>query len=327
MVEWRLTDKVYSVGIFLIRKGKIIMNANMTSPTFTSLDSAISALFGEDIKITGRSGISGGDINEAYRLTLSDGNTLFMKTNRLENASFFTAEAAGLAALASTHAIGLPKILGTGIDTDGGFSFLLLEMIRGAARVRDYWEILGQELASLHKYDPSEYSGTGKYGFHSDNYIGMSAQKNTPCDSWVEFFRSNRLEPQFKRAGGYFSPEDLKRIHSLLDGLDRLLIEPEYPSLLHGDLWGGNVMTGNDGKAWLIDPAVYVGHREVDIAMTELFGGFSQSFYASYQESAPLEPGYQDRLELYNLYQLLNHLNMFGGSYLSSVLSTVRAFT
>ncbi len=303
------------------------MNTNMTLLAFTSLNEAISTIFGDDVKITGRAGISGGDINEALRLTLSDGNEIFMKTNSLKNASFFTAEAAGLTALASTEAIGLPAILGTGTDIGGGFSFLLLKMIKGGARIRTYWETLGRELAQLHQADCSRFSGHGRYGFETDNYIGMSAQRNAPGDSWVEFFRENRLEPQFKRAERYFGSEDMKRIHALLDNLDRLLIEPEYPSLLHGDLWGGNVMTGDDGKAWLIDPAVYVGHREVDIAMTELFGGFPQSFYASYQESAPLEPGYQDRLELYNLYQLLNHLNMFGGSYLSSVLRTVRAFT
>ena len=303
------------------------MNIANTTLNFSSLDNAISTVFGTDVRITKRSAIFGGDINEAFRLTLSDGSEIFMKTNSINNAAFFTAEAAGLAALASIKAIGLPKLLGTGTDEKGGFSFLLLEMIEGSYRVKDYWEILGYELATLHRADCTKFARGHKFGFESDNYIGRSSQCNAPTDSWVDFFRENRLEPQFKRAENYFGSEDIKRIHALLGNLDRLLIEPEYPSLLHGDLWGGNVITGNDGKAWLIDPAVYVGHREVDIAMSELFGGFSQSFYASYNDTAPLEPGYEDRLELYNLFQLLNHLNMFGGSYLSSVLRTVRAFT
>ena len=296
-------------------------------PDFTSLDTAIADIFEKDMKIQGSLSISGGDINKAFKLTLSDGTEIFMKTNSLKNASFFTAEAAGLMALASTKAIGLPRILGTGTDEARGFSFLLLDMIRGSAKVRDYWETLGHELAALHSSDCSALSGGERYGFGGDNYIGMSPQINKPLDSWVDFFRENRLEPQFKKAEGCFGSEDMKRIHSLLERLDSLLIEPAYPSLLHGDLWGGNVITGNDGKAWLIDPAVYVGHREVDIAMTELFGGFSGSFYEAYNEAAPFEPGYEERLELYNLYQLLNHLNMFGGSYLSSVLGTIRRFT
>ena len=124
----------------------------------------------------------------------------------------------------------------------------------------------------------------------------------------------------------YFEASERRMINNLLERLDTLLIEPEYPSLLHGDLWSGNFMTGDDGKAWLIDPAVYVGHAEADIAMTELFGGFSEEFYSAYRETAPMQAGYEDRRDLYNLYQLLNHLNMFGGSYLSSVRRIVRRY-
>lgn len=297
-------------------------------PNYNSLDEAVKAVFSENVKIVSKSSISGGDINRAYALSLSNGETVFMKANSIKNASFFTAEALGLFALSSVGVIGVPKILCTGIGKNDGISFLLLEMLKaGTRRKKDYWELLGHELASLHKAGCSVFADDKKYGFLSDNYIGMSPQKNTPCTSWIEFYSENRLKVQFKRAESYFDAPDLKRIQSLLDNLDRLLIEPEYPSLLHGDLWSGNVITGNDGKAWIIDPAVYVGHREVDLAMTELFGGFPCGFYASYNETAPIENGYDTRRELYNLYQLLNHLNMFGGSYLSSVLRILRTFT
>ena len=118
----------------------------------------------------------------------------------------------------------------------------------------------------------------------------------------------------------------MKRIGRFLDHIDEILVEPEYPSLLHGDLWAGNVITGNDGRAWLIDPAVYVGHAEADIAMTELFGGFPPAFYDAYQERIPLQPGYERRRDVYNLYHLVNHLNMFGRMYLSEVKRIVGRF-
>ena len=158
------------------------------------------------------------------------------------------------------------------------------------------------------------------------NYIGAGEQTNEIRDSWVNLFRECRLEVQFQRAAHYFDSSDRKAFQSLLDHLEDYLPEPAFPSLLHGDLWGGNFVTGPDGYAWLIDPAVYVGHLEADLAMTELFGGFSHIFYESYQEVNPLLPGYKDRRDLYNLYHLLNHLNLFGGGYYGSVMRIVRRF-
>ena len=149
---------------------------------------------------------------------------------------------------------------------------------------------------------------------------------NTAYDSWIDFFRECRLKPQFESAAPYFDQSDQKKISRILERADRILIEPEHPSLLHGDLWSGNVIAGNDGRAWLIDPAVYVGHAEADIAMTELFGGFSPSFYGAYCEAAPMQPGYHRRRNLYNLYHLLNHLNLFGQAYLSSVKHIINEY-
>lgn len=296
----------------------------MTIPHFTSLESAIHSLFGEGTGIERRTPISGGDINEAYGLTLTGGRRIFMKSNTKENLSFFTAEAAGLDAIARTKAIGTPRILGVGTDREGGgCSFLLLEFISGRSRSRNYWEDFAGQLAAMHRAPTAGLVPDGKYGFGCDNYIGRRRQINTAHDSWINFFRECRLEPQFQDAARYFDREDRKKIGRFLDHIDEILVEPEYPSLLHGDLWSGNVITGNDGRAWLIDPAVYVGHAEADIAMTELFGGFPGSFYTAYRRAAPLQPGYERRRDVYNLYHLLNHLNMFGRGYLPEVLRIV----
>ena len=300
-------------------------------PNYNSLAGALVDLFGNSVAITQTDRLSGGDINKAYALTLSTGDKIFMKANAKSNAAFFTAEAAGLSAIAETQAISTPKILCTGTDDgeDVGYSFLLLEFIKSSGKIKEYWETFAQELAAMHKADVTKVVSTGSttpFGFSQDNFIGARPQKNTPSSSWVSFFRDCRLAPQFKAADSWFTPADREKITKLLDNLDRFLIEPEQPSLLHGDLWSGNVMCGSDGKAMLIDPACYIGHREADLAMTQLFGGFPESFYKAYKEAFPLQPGYEERRDLYNLYQLLNHLNLFGPTYLEPVLSIVSEY-
>lgn len=288
-------------------------------PSFSSVEEALATLFGGSTKITQTDYVPGGDINQACRMTLNDGTYLFMKSNTIENKSFFTVEAAGLSAIASTKAIRTPRILCCGTDENRKCSFLLLEYITEGNRIPRYWETFAHQLAAMHRAPTDAFVADGLYGFTQDNYIGAGKQVNTPHKSWRSFFRDCRLEPQFNTAAGYFHSSDKRKIERLLDRIEELLIEPERPSLLHGDLWSGNVITGSDGKAWLIDPAVYVGHAEADLAMTELFGGFPHAFYSAYREAATLQPGYEDRRDLYNLYHLLNHLNLFGPSYLSSV--------
>lgn len=283
------------------------------------------SLFGTSVAIQQTDRISGGDINKAYAVTLNTGDRIFMKANAKENVGFFKAEAAGLFAIAQTGTIRTPKILCAGTD-DGqevGYSFLLMELIQSKKPVQDYWKIFGRELAALHKSDASVFCDGGAFGFFEDNYVGATAQSNAPKKTWIEFFRESRLEPQLKTAASNFSSQEMSRVTKLLDHLDDFLIEPKKPSLIHGDLWSGNVMAGPDGKAMLIDPAAYVGNSEADIAMTELFGGFAPEFYQAYREASPMQPGYEKRRDLYNLYQLLNHLNLFGKSYLGSVLSIV----
>ena len=164
-----------------------------------------------------------------------------------------------------------------------------------------------------------------KYGFVADNYIGAAIQINTPKKSWVEFFRECRLLPQLRMADRYLDAGLRRKADRLLAHLDRYLREPEFPSLVHGDLWGGNVLCGSDGRAWLIDPAAYVGDFETDLAMTELFGRFPPAFYRAYQEENPVDGEYQERKPIYQLYHLLNHLNLFGRSYLGSVAAILGA--
>ena len=285
---------------------------------FSSLNEAIKELCGSNRVIRSQRAVFGGDINEAGVLTLDDGTLLFAKSNRTPSAlDNFRAEAEGLEAIRFTGAIGVPEVLGLG--QDAGSSFLLMEYIDAGKKVKGYWEIFAAELADMHSYDVGN-----QYGFPHDNWIGARRQINSIHESWIGFFRDCRLEPQFKAADRYFSTEDRKKISYLLDHLDQYLLEPARPSLVHGDLWSGNMITGNDGKGWLIDPAVYYGHPEADLAMTELFGGFSPIFYQAYKEYGRLEPGYEDRRDTYNLYQLLNHLNMFGGGYLGSVMRIIR---
>ncbi len=293
---------------------------------FDSLEEALVSLRGSGTGIKRADRVAGGDINEAYKLTLADGTFLFMKANARVEESFFAAEAAGLSAIAQTGAIGTPHVFGCGTDNgcgtdkkNGGRPFLLMEFIESGKRIPDYWEVFGRQFAAMHKAGTESFTRGGKYGFLYTNFIGSRDQDNTAHDNWIAFFRDCRLKPQFQSAARYFSPGEQKKAAALLEKLEEVLVEPEYPSLLHGDLWSGNAITGSDGRAWLIDPAVYVGSAEADLAMTELFGGFPRPFYEAYREAAPLQPGYEQRRDLYNLYHLLNHLNLFGRSYLPSV--------
>ena len=282
-----------------------------------SPEEAIAELFGNGLKIVGRLQVYGGDINQAYRLMLSDGSSVFMKSNTAKNLPFFGAEAKGLEALRQTGTIGVPKVIAMGSDKN--MSFLLMEYLEAAPKLESYWKVFGRELAALHRADCSQLTADGLFGFCEDNYIGAAPQKNTPMTKWVDFFRECRLLPQFRMADRYFDSGTRKLCTKLTDHLDSYLPEPEFPSLIHGDLWSGNSAPGPDGKAWIFDPAAYVGHNEAELAMTELFGRCPEEFYRAYNEITPIDSGYRDRRDLYNLYHLLNHLNLFGSSYLGSV--------
>ena len=301
------------------------MGAISDTPKYGSLKEALSGIYGEEVRITDRRAVRGGDANEAYRLFLSNGESLFLKANSIERADFFRAEEEGIAAIRSTGAIRVPHIYAMG--TDDGCSFLLMEYIDSAGPMEGFWEKLGADLARMHKADTAAFVKSGRFGFEKDNYIGAGYQKNAAGDSFIEFFAECRLREQFKLAEKYFDDGMVGKINRLLDGLDRYLIEPESPALLHGDLWSGNFLSDDKGLPMLIDPAVYVGCNEADIAMTELFGGFDRRFYVSYFEFAGMVPGYDDRRDLYNLYHLLNHLNLFGSGYLYEAVRIIDRYS
>ncbi|MBR5422260.1 MAG: fructosamine kinase family protein [Lachnospiraceae bacterium] len=291
---------------------------------YTSLREALSDISGGEADIRRKSPVSGGDINRAYLLEYSNGDVFFLKENAAKNLDFFRREAEGLEAIRRTGAISVPELKACGRDGDA--SFLLMEYLEPGKKAVDFYEDFGRRLAAMHAADCSAYTGEGKFGFTSDNYIGAGFQSNTPERSWIDFFIRRRLMPQIRRAEGYFDTVERAALERLLEKARDILTEAEKPALLHGDLWSGNYMTGPDGRAWLIDPAAYVGHPEADLAMTELFGGFPRAFYRAYLEAAPLQPGYEERRDLYNLYHLLNHLNLFGLSYHHAVMAVVRTY-
>lgn len=288
-----------------------------------SIIDSIRDIFGNEVDIASRTPVSGGDINSAYALKLTNGESLFLKENEGGLSDMFYCEGRGLMDIASTGAIKCPTPLAYGVDAESKSSFLILSHIQSARQMAGYWREFGRALANMHlarAYEPSEAEGDLIYGAGSDNYIGYTRQDNTPTASWVDFFRDHRLRPQFEMAYGRYRRELYDAGEALMENLGRFLQEPERPSILHGDLWSGNAMPGDDGSAWLIDPASYVGHNEVDLAMTQLFGSFPGDFYSGYNEVFPISDDFETHKEVYNLYQLLNHLNMFGSGYLPSVM-------
>ena len=287
---------------------------------------ALRKIYGNSIEIQAMRSVAGGDINEAYLVVLSDGTCVFMKKHRGFGSKFFEAEADGLNAIRQTHTISVPEVMAVGEDPSDGKAYLLMEYVSPTARKKDFWETFGHQLALMHTAPTDHLTPRGVYGFATDDYIGASEQENTPEDRWISFYREHRLEVQYLRARHYLDSRDREAMQYILDHLDKWLVEPSHPSLLHGDLWNGNYLLGRNGYAWLIDPAVYVGHAEADLAMTELFGGFIPTFYDAYKEIDPLQAGYADRRDLYNLYHLLNHLNLFGSAYLSSVCGILRRY-
>ena len=238
----------------------------------------------------------------------------------------FASEAAGLHLLFSPQIIRVPEVLSCA-EGNQEWSYILMEWISLAHRAaRCDQGLLGSQLAALHQIVPSG----GLFGLDHDNYIGSSRQINGWAAEWVTFYKEKRLQPQIDLAirNGLASGNRLRKLRYVADNLNKWIgSEKCAPSLLHGDLWGGNVIAGGGGEPVLIDPAVYYGDREAELAFTELFGGFSAEFYGAYQEVWPLEDGYTERRDLYNLYHLLNHLNIFGDSYGHQVDSILQRYS
>jgi len=281
---------------------------------------SLSDHFKESMTITSSSGVGGGCINETAKLATNKG-VFFLKWNDAKHyPKMFEAEANGLRLLGKSDVIKIPEVLLTG-ESDG-ISYIILEYIESGQRKVDFWEGFGRSLAALHQTTADEF------GLDHDNYMGSLRQSNRMHSDWISFFVQERLEPQVNMALksdklGCSQVEEFEHIYIRL----RDFFPKEPPALLHGDLWSGNFMVSNNGKACLIDPAVYYGHREIDLSMTHLFGGFDSVFYKAYQEVFPLEDGFAERIEIYNLYPLMVHLNLFGGSYLGSVEAILRRFS
>jgi len=288
----------------------------------TAIEGVLSAS-GDQTPLQGATRVGGGDINEAARIHTMLG-TYFVKWQNGAPQRFFESEAAGLRLLGeyAPTPLRIPQVIGHG--SAGRVDFLVLGWIdRGPGRGHEAAEVLGRSLAGLHQtHQPA-------YGLDHDNFIGRLPQPNSRSDSWIAFYRDRRLGAQRDLAArnGLLPPSRAERLDRVMASLEKWIDEEHcQPSLLHGDLWGGNWMVDAQGQPVLIDPAVYYGGREADLAMTALFGGFPEAFYAAYREAYPLAPGYAERQLLYQLYYLLCHLNLFGEGYGSSVDSILRRY-
>lgn len=261
--------------------------------------------------------VGGGSINRSYEINAVGGAAYFLKTNHASTVEMFEAEQAGLRELAGANAIRVPAVVTVAVAGDN--AFLLMERLQLCAATGAAGARLGTLLAGQHRHIASEY------GWSRDNTIGSTKQWNGPLADWIEFYRERRLRYQLNLAADNgFDSAGGRSIRERGDELLRRLPDfftayrPE-PSLLHGDLWGGNWGAVAADEPVIFDPAVYYGDREADIAMTRLFGGFGREFYDAYDAAWPLDAGFDRRCDLYNLYHVLNHLNLFGGGYLRQV--------
>lgn len=268
----------------------------------TAVEDAVGA------RVIGLTRVGGGSINEAYDVHLADDRRLFCKHHPTAPPDFFSVEAAALGWIAEPDLTGVPHVVAWSDDDP---AFLALEWIEPGPPSAVAWERLGRELARLHRSTPDSF------GWSRDGYIGDLPQTNTPELTWPDFYWHQRLAPLVERADAMHRLPDHGRrdFDRLFARLGDLCGPTEPPARLHGDLWGGNVMVDRSGRPWLIDPAPYGGHREVDLAMMRLFGGFGRQVYAAYEEEWPLAEGHEDRVALYQLYPLLVHVILFGASY------------
>ncbi len=282
-----------------------------------ALAMAVEARLGRAVRAS-RS-VAGGDINAAYSAELSDGRRVFVKTHPRAPGNMFAVEARGLSWLREAGALRIPEVLAVSDGTEVGPKFLVLEYVEPAAKARDFDELLGRGLAALHRV------GAPSFGLDHDNFIGSLEQRNDTRQDWATFYRENRLQFQLRRASEkrLVSASLGRDFDRLFERLETLVGPPEPPARLHGDLWGGNLHVDERGQPCLIDPAVYGGHREVDLAMMRLFGGFGRRVFDAYHEAWPLAPGHEARVSLYQLYPLLVHVNLFGGGYVGSVTRAI----
>lgn len=274
--------------------------------------------FGSHAELKSTSQIAAGNHNQGIRIESNEG-AFFLKLNFDHEHEILEKEAKGLKLLQQSTFLKVPNVFSSGRVAN--YNYLLSEFIKPSKQEPDYWDSLGLGLAHLH------LTTQETFGLNEDNFIASLYQKNVNTANWTDFFIEQRLEPLLGKA--YFdqliSLGFLKKFQKIYPHLHSLFPK-EKPALVHGDLWSGNVIISNEGQPCLIDPAIYFGHREMDIAFSRLFGGFSQRFYDSYQEGLPMEPGFEERMGVYNLYPLLVHLILFGSSYLPGIERIVDRF-
>lgn len=292
----------------------------MLSSFFRSfLENKISGVSGQRSKLLNLVQVDGGDSNESFIVETNTG-AFFLKLNQDTGyPDFFSAEADGLNALSGKSQLIIPKPLING--TCEGQQFLLMEFLRNGRPSVNFWEDFGRGLAVLHN------KSNAYFGWEKDNYIGSLPQQNKQQTSWSKFYTESRILLLIRAASEIGNDPGLIGLaENFCQRLPQLFPE-EKPALLHGDLWSGNFMVHESGRATVFDPSVYYGHREMDLAMTRLFGGFDNRFYAAYEEAFPLQPGWRERIPLFQLYPLLVHTILFGGHYYDSVKSVLKKFS
>jgi protein-ribulosamine 3-kinase len=280
--------------------------------------SKLEEIIGESI--SSESTVGGGSIADSRIITTHSGKKLFLKQGFSNN--MFANEANGLKELERANVIRIPHVIAVGKE------YLILEHIEQGPRKQNFFKDFGHRFALLHQVNSE------KFGFFENNFIGSTPQKNTPegkeANDWSAFYWNKRLMFQFKLAeSNGFANKQLRTLFADLENIYAQIIHgsEEPPALLHGDLWSGNYLSDESGNPVLIDPAVYYGHREADLAMTKLFGGFSSSFYETYNKAFPLKEGFEKREPLYLLYHVLNHMNLFGEIYRSQAVRLLESLT
>lgn len=262
----------------------------------------------------------GGSINESFKLVTTNGNYFLKRNNSNKFPSMFEKEAEGLKLLRTFTQFKVPEVIFTG--SRNGFDFLVIEYLQKENKNQTFWKAFGQNLANMHKQTHTQF------GMGHDNYIGSLNQTNSFKKTWAEFFVSERLVPLISIATkeGKLEIDDVKRVEKLCYKIPEIFpIEP--PALLHGDLWSGNYLCSTASTPCIFDPSIYYGHREMDLAMMQLFGGFHTDTFKTYQEIYPLETNWKERVDICNLYPLLVHVNIFGGNYVKQVKQILAKFT
>jgi fructosamine-3-kinase len=264
--------------------------------------------------------VGGGSINDTYEVQTNAAKKFFCKVNSHSKfPGLFEAERQGLELLQAQRVIRIPRVYGSFVMDDS--QVLVMEWIGQGKRTAGFWQLFGQQLAALHFVEDR------LFGLGADNYMGSLPQKNQQSDKWKKFFISQRLEPQIILAveNGLLSAKEAAQFEKVYVKL-KDIFPFSVPRLLHGDLWSGNFVCDEQNRPVLIDPAVYYGHPAIDLGMTTLFGGFDTAFYDSYRHYLPFPPNYHEQWEVCNLYPLLIHLNLFGESYKSAIINTIRRY-